>query len=71
MAVARRTDSRARNSVDRRRRRQELLEQRALSLSWRNRLLARRQKYRQARRDLARHLSALDASLPPKRPVGG
>jgi hypothetical protein len=56
--------------ADRRRRRQELLEQRQLSVTWRNRLLARRLKYIKAHQDLARHLAFLDGTLPPRRPLG-
>ena len=43
--------------AERRRRRQELLEQRAATASWRDRLLARRTKYANARRELAHRLS--------------
>lgn len=43
--------------ADRRRRRQELLEQRAATASWRDRLLARRNKYVKARQELAHRLS--------------
>lgn len=43
--------------AQRRRRRQELLEQRAALASWRDRLLARRTKYLKARQDLAHRLT--------------
>jgi hypothetical protein len=43
--------------VTRRRRREELLAQRAAQASWRDRLLARRHKYVNARRELAHRLS--------------
>lgn len=43
--------------VERRRRRQELLEQRAALGAWRDRLLARRRKYLKAHQDLAHRLS--------------
>ncbi|HEX8004681.1 MAG TPA: hypothetical protein VF519_18495 [Mycobacteriales bacterium] len=43
--------------AERRRRREELLEQRAAMSSWRDRLLARRTKYLNARRELAHRLS--------------
>ena len=56
---------------ERRRRRQELLEQREMTVSWRNRLLARRTKYIKAHRDLARRLAVIDYSTPPNRPLGG
>jgi hypothetical protein len=70
MSAAELEPSAARNA-DRRRRRQELLEQRQMSVTWRNRLLARRLKYIKAHQDLARHLAFLDSSLPPRRPLGG
>lgn len=43
--------------AERRRRREELLAQRAAILDWRDRLLARRRKYLKAHRDLAHRLS--------------
>jgi hypothetical protein len=43
--------------ADRRRRREELLAQRAAQASWRDRLLARKTKYVKARMDLAHRLS--------------
>lgn len=43
--------------ADRRRRREELLAQRAAQSSWRDRLLARKTKYVKARQDLAHRLS--------------
>lgn len=43
--------------AERRRRREELLAQRAALLDWRERLLARRRKYVRAHRDLAHRLS--------------
>lgn len=43
--------------ADRRRRREDLLAQRAAQSSWRDRLLARRTKYVKARQDLAHRLS--------------
>lgn len=49
-----------RERAERRQRRQQLLERRALSVSWRHRLLARRLKYVQAHRDLARRLSGME-----------
>ncbi|MEO6714138.1 MAG: hypothetical protein ABIM89_12020 [Mycobacteriales bacterium] len=48
-----------RRDVDRLRRRRQLLERRQLTLSWQQRLLARRIKYVQGHRDLARRLSAM------------
>ena len=42
--------------AERRRRREELLRQRAAERSWRDRLLTRRNAYTQARRDWVRHL---------------
>ncbi len=45
--------------AERRRRRAELLEQRAAAASWRDRLLARRKKYQKAHQDLAHRLSQL------------
>ena len=50
--------------LDRRRRRQELLERRAMTLDWRRRLLARRIKAVQGRRDLARRLVSLNTVAP-------
>lgn len=46
-----------RELADRRRRREELLQQRAAQASWRDRLLARKTKYVKARQDLAHRLS--------------
>lgn len=43
--------------ADRRRRREELLQQRAAMGAWRDRLLARKTKYVKARQDLAHRLS--------------
>lgn len=43
--------------TERRRRREALLEQRAAAGQWRDRLLARRNKYLKARQDLAHRLS--------------
>jgi hypothetical protein len=43
--------------TERRRRRRELLEQRAALGAWRDRLLARRRKYLKAHQDLAHRLS--------------
>jgi hypothetical protein len=43
--------------AERRRRRAELLEQRAAAGAWRDRLLARRRKYVKAHLDLAHRLS--------------
>jgi hypothetical protein len=43
--------------AERRRRREELLAQRASTGQWRDRLLARRTKYVKARQDLAHRLS--------------
>lgn len=43
--------------ADRRRRREQLLEQRAATGAWRDRLLARRHKYLKARQELAHRLS--------------
>ena len=43
--------------AERRRRREELLAQRAAHDSWRDRLLARKNKYVKARMDLAHRLS--------------
>lgn len=43
--------------AERRRRRVELLEQRAAAASWRDRLLARRKKYVKAHLDLAHRIS--------------
>lgn len=43
--------------AERRRRREELLAQRAAMGAWRERLLARRHKYLKARQDLAHRLS--------------
>jgi hypothetical protein len=42
---------------ERRRRREELLAQRAAMTAWRDRLLARRRKYLKAHQDLAHRLS--------------
>jgi hypothetical protein len=49
-----------RRDPDRLRRRQQLLERRAMTRDWRHRLLARRLKYVQGHRDLARRLSAME-----------
>lgn len=43
--------------AERRRRREELLQQRAATGAWRDRLLARRNKYVKARLELAHRLS--------------
>jgi hypothetical protein len=43
--------------AERRRRREDLLAQRAANGAWRERLLARRHKYVKARQDLAHRLS--------------
>jgi hypothetical protein len=51
---------RSRDAAERRLRRQQLLERRAMTLNWRQRLLARRMKHVQAHRDLARRLSAME-----------
>ncbi|MDQ1711845.1 MAG: hypothetical protein QOE45_1295 [Frankiaceae bacterium] len=45
------------DQTERRRRRAELLEQRAAAGAWRDRLLARRRKYVKAHQDLAHRLS--------------
>jgi hypothetical protein len=45
------------DQAERRRRRAELLEQRAAAGAWRDRLLARRRKYVKAHQDLAHRLS--------------
>ena len=50
------TATHQRLDVDRRRRREELLRQRAAERSWRDRLLIRRTAHLQARRDWVRHL---------------
>lgn len=52
--------ARPRRDAERLRRRQQLLERRQMSLNWRQRLLARRTKYVQGHRDLARRLSAME-----------
>lgn len=45
--------------AERRRRRAELLAQRAAAASWRDRLLARKRKYAKAHLDLAQRISLL------------
>ena len=65
------TGPHAARDAERRRRRQELLAQRQMTVTWRNRLLARRLKYIRAHRDLARHLAALNGTVPPERSPGG
>jgi len=47
-------------AADRLLRRRQLLERRMMSLSWRQRLLARRLKHIQGHRDLARRLSGME-----------
>ena len=51
----------------RRLQRQELLERRQMSLSWRHRLLDRRLKQVKGRQDLARHLAAMEPPAIPQR----
>jgi len=46
--------------ADRALRREQLLVRRLLTLSWRQRLLARRLKYAKGHRDLARRLSGME-----------